>query len=198
MTRSSLEANLEVRPRTADQGTGATAAPDGLVSDRGPSGSPILLLVNGVTEVIDLEPRTSLLDALREHLELTGTKKGCDHGTCGACTVWVDGRRVLSCLTLAVTCEGREITTIEGLAPDGELHPMQRAFIEHDAFQCGYCTPGQIMSAVALIREDNAATDDDIAEFMSGNICRCAAYPNIRAAIREVRDAGQGENDATA
>ena len=156
------------------------------------------LAVNGDTRVVDLEPRTSLLDALRERLGLTGTKKGCDHGTCGACTVWVDGRRVLSCLALAVTCEGREITTIEGLAPDGELHPMQRAFIEHDAFQCGYCTPGQIMSAVALITEGNAATDEDIAEFMSGNICRCAAYPNIRAAIREVRDASQGENDATA
>ena len=156
------------------------------------------LAVNGDTRVVDLEPRTSLLDALRERLGLTGTKKGCDHGTCGACTVWVDGRRVLSCLTLAVTCEGREITTIEGLAPDGELHPMQRAFIEHDAFQCGYCTPGQLMSAVALIREGNAATDEDIAEFMSGNICRCAAYPNIRAAIREVRDASQGVSDATA
>jgi xanthine dehydrogenase YagT iron-sulfur-binding subunit len=156
------------------------------------------LAVNRDSRVVDLEPRTSLLDALRERLGLTGTKKGCDHETCGACTVWVDGRRVLSCLTLAVTCEGREITTIEGLAPDGELHPMQRAFIEHDAFQCGYCTPGQIMSAVALIREGNAATDEDIAEFMSGNICRCAAYPNIRVAIREVRDASQGESDATA
>jgi xanthine dehydrogenase YagT iron-sulfur-binding subunit len=157
-----------------------------------------IVAVNGDKRVVDLEPRTSLLDALRERLGLTGTKKGCDHGTCGACTVWVDGRRVLSCLTLAVTCEGREITTIEGLAPDGELHPMQRAFIEHDAFQCGYCTPGQLMSAVALIREGNAATDADIAEFMSGNICRCAAYPNIRAAIREVRDAIEGESDATA
>ena len=156
------------------------------------------LAVNGDTRVVDLEPRTSLLDALRERLGLTGTKKGCDHGTCGACTVWVDGRRVLSCLTLAVTCEGREVTTIEGLAGNGQLHPMQRAFIEHDAFQCGYCTPGQIMSAVALIREGNATTDEDIAEFMSGNICRCAAYPNIRAAICDVRDANQGENDATA
>ena len=156
------------------------------------------LAVNGDTRVVDLEPRTSLLDALRERLGLTGTKKGCDHGTCGACTVWVDGRRVLSCLTLAVTCEGREVTTIEGLSGNGQLHAMQRAFIEHDAFQCGYCTPGQIMSAVALIREGNATTDEDIAEFMSGNICRCAAYPNIRAAIREVRDASQGESDATA
>jgi xanthine dehydrogenase YagT iron-sulfur-binding subunit len=145
--------------------------------------------VNGVVRTLDVEPRVSLLDALREHLDLTGTKKGCDQGTCGACTVWVDGRRVLACLTLAVACEGRAVTTIEGLARDGELHPMQRAFIEHDAFQCGYCTPGQIMSAVKLLEEGNAATDEDIAEFMSGNICRCAAYPNIRAAIRDVRDA---------
>jgi xanthine dehydrogenase YagT iron-sulfur-binding subunit len=147
------------------------------------------LTVNGETRVLELEPRVSLLDALREHLLLTGTKKGCDQGTCGACTVGVDGRRVLACLTLAVACEGREVTTIEGLAPGGELHPMQRAFIEHDAFQCGYCTPGQIMSAVKLLEEGNASTDEAIAESMSGNLCRCAAYPNIRAAIRHVRDA---------
>jgi len=147
------------------------------------------LMINGETHVVELEPRVSLLDALREHLGLTGTKKGCDQGTCGACTVWVDGRRVLACLTLAVACEGRAVTTIEGLAEDGELHPMQRAFIEHDAFQCGYCTPGQIMSAIKLIEEGHAGSDADIAEFMSGNICRCAAYPNIRAAIRRVRDA---------
>jgi len=147
------------------------------------------LNVNGEPRLVDVEPRVSLLDALREHLDLTGTKKGCDQGTCGACTVWVDGRRVLACLTLAVACEGRSVTTIEGLARDGELHPMQRAFVEHDAFQCGYCTPGQIMSAVKLLEEGNAATDEDIAELMSGNICRCAAYPNIRAAIRAVRDA---------
>jgi xanthine dehydrogenase YagT iron-sulfur-binding subunit len=145
--------------------------------------------VNGDLYEIDLEPRVSLLDALRDHLSLTGTKKGCDQGTCGACTVWVDDRRVLACLTLAVSCEGHEISTIEGLAPAGELHPMQRAFIEHDAFQCGYCTSGQIMSAVALLKEGNATTDDEIAEHMSGNLCRCAAYPHIRAAIREVRDA---------
>jgi xanthine dehydrogenase YagT iron-sulfur-binding subunit len=150
------------------------------------------LTVNGETHVLALEPRVSLLDALREHLLLTGTKKGCDQGTCGACTVWVDDRRVLACLTLAVACEGREVTTIEGLAADGELHPMQQAFIEHDAFQCGYCTPGQIMSAVKLLEEGNASTDEDIAEFMSGNLCRCAAYPNIRAAIRHVRDAPDG------
>jgi xanthine dehydrogenase YagT iron-sulfur-binding subunit len=156
---------------------------------RGMTSSLVNLRVNGADRLLDLEPRTSLLDALREHLELTGSKKGCDQGTCGACTVWVEGRRVLSCLTLAVTCEGHDVTTIEGIAPDGEPHPMQRAFVEHDAFQCGYCTPGQIMSAIALIEEGNASTDEAIAEFMSGNICRCAAYPNIRAAIREVRDA---------
>jgi xanthine dehydrogenase YagT iron-sulfur-binding subunit len=155
----------------------------------GPGPTPLALTVNGERHLIDLEPRVSLLDALREHLDLTGSKKGCDQGTCGACTVWVDGRRVLACLTLAVTCEGREVTTIEGLAADGELHPMQQAFIEHDALQCGYCTPGQIMSAVKLLEEGNAGSDEEIAEFMSGNICRCAAYPNIRAAIREVRDA---------
>jgi xanthine dehydrogenase YagT iron-sulfur-binding subunit len=156
--------------------------------------APVELSVNGETRVLELEPRVSLLDALREHLLLTGTKKGCDQGTCGACTVWVDGRRVLACLTLAVACEGREVTTIEGLAPDAELHPMQQAFIEHDAFQCGYCTPGQIMSAVKLLEEGNASTDEDIAEFMSGNLCRCAAYPNIRAAIRHVRDDPDGSS----
>ena len=156
--------------------------------------APVELSVNGETRVLELEPRVSLLDALREHLLLTGTKKGCDQGTCGACTVWVDGRRVLACLTLAVACEGREVTTIEGLAADGELHPMQQAFIEHDAFQCGYCTPGQIMSAVKLLEEGNASTDEDIAEFMSGNLCRCAAYPNIRAAIRHVRDDPDGSS----
>jgi xanthine dehydrogenase YagT iron-sulfur-binding subunit len=149
----------------------------------------MVLMVNGGRHEVDLEPRVSLLDALREHLELSGTKKGCDQGTCGACTVWVDGRRVLACLTLAVACEGHEVTTIEGIGRDGELHPMQRAFVEHDAFQCGFCTSGQIMSAIALIDEGNATTDEDIAEFMSGNICRCAAYPNIRSAIRAVRDA---------
>jgi xanthine dehydrogenase YagT iron-sulfur-binding subunit len=149
---------------------------------------PVFLTVNGTAQTRPLEPRTSLLDALREHLRLTGTKKGCDQGTCGACTVWIDGRRVLACLTLAIATEGHEVTTIEGLAEGEELHPMQRAFIEHDAFQCGYCTPGQIMSAVKLIEEGNATTDEAIAEYMSGNVCRCAAYPNIRAAIRDVRD----------
>jgi xanthine dehydrogenase YagT iron-sulfur-binding subunit len=167
----------------------ATSAQSGSLVDRGPSAGPVTLTVNAQARVVCLEPRTSLLDALREHLELTGSKKGCDQGTCGACTVWVDGRRVLACLTLAVTCEGHEVTTIEGIGADGEPHPMQHAFVEHDAFQCGYCTSGQIMSAIALIEEGNASTDEAIAEFMSGNICRCAAYPNIRAAIREVRDA---------
>src|SRR3954453_7713968 len=155
---------------------------------RGPAPTRADLSVNGETRSLELEPRVSLLDALRDHLDLTGTKKGCDQGTCGACTVWVDGRRVLACLTLAMAASGHEITTIEGLADGEELHPMQRAFVEHDAFQCGYCTPGQIMSAVKLIEEGNAGSDADIAEFMSGNICRCAAYPNIRAAIRQVRD----------
>jgi xanthine dehydrogenase YagT iron-sulfur-binding subunit len=157
-----------------------------------PATVPVPLQVNGRPHVVDLEPRVSLLDALREHLDLTGSKKGCDQGTCGACTVWVDGRRVLACLTLAMAASGHEITTIEGLADGDQLHPMQRAFIEHDAFQCGYCTPGQLMSAVKLIEEGNADSEEDIREFMSGNICRCAAYPNIRAAIRQVRDAGGG------
>jgi xanthine dehydrogenase YagT iron-sulfur-binding subunit len=153
----------------------------------------VVLTVNGKRRDVRLEPRVSLLDALREHLGLTGSKKGCDQGTCGACTVWVDGRRVLACLTLAVACEDREVTTIEGLSSGDDLHPMQAAFVERDAFQCGYCTPGQIMSAVALLEEGHAGDDAEIAEWMSGNICRCAAYPNIRAAIRDVRDAAGGE-----
>jgi xanthine dehydrogenase YagT iron-sulfur-binding subunit len=158
----------------------------------GPEAVPVTLTINGTEHRVALEPRVSLLDALREHLDLTGSKKGCDQGTCGACTVWIDGRRVLACLTLAVAAEGHEVTTIEGLADGDQLHPMQEAFIEHDAFQCGYCTSGQIMSAVKLLEEGNASTDEDIAEFMSGNICRCAAYPNIRAAIRQVRDGDGG------
>jgi xanthine dehydrogenase YagT iron-sulfur-binding subunit len=156
---------------------------------RGPQAGTVVLSINGQERELLMEPRVSLLDALREHLGLTGSKKGCDQGTCGACTVWVDGRRVLACLTLAVTCEGREVTTIEGLSAAGSLHPMQAAFVDRDAFQCGYCTPGQIMSAVALLEEGHAGDDEEIAEWMSGNICRCAAYPNIRAAIRDVRDA---------
>jgi len=136
---------------------------------------------------LEIDSRVTLLDALRDHLGLTGTKKGCDQGACGACTVLLDARRVLSCLTLAAQSDGREVTTIEGLSgEDGELHPMQAAFVRHDGFQCGYCTPGQIMSAVALLEEGRAGSDEEIKEFMSGNLCRCGAYPNIRAAIRDV------------
>jgi xanthine dehydrogenase YagT iron-sulfur-binding subunit len=166
----------------------ATAPRERELVVRGPVSEPVALTVNGLTYALDIEPRVSLLDALRERLELFGTKKGCDQGTCGACTVLVDGRRVLSCLTVAMTCEGRDITTIEGLATDGQLHPMQQAFIDHDAFQCGYCTAGQVLSAVCLGPEGHAGSDEEIAEHMSGNLCRCAAYPNIRAAIRDVRD----------
>ena len=166
-----------------------TAAP---ATKRGPGSDAVSLRVNGRDHELRLEPRVSLLDALREHLALTGSKKGCDQGTCGACTVWVDRRRVLSCLTLAISCEGHDVTTIEGLATNTDLHPMQQAFITHDAFQCGFCTSGQIMSAVALLGEGHAANDAEISEWMSGNICRCAAYPNIRKAIREVRDAPIG------
>ena len=147
--------------------------------------SRIELTVNGVRKQLDVAPWTTLLDALREHLGLTGTKKGCDHGQCGACTVLVDGRRINSCLTLAVMRDGADVTTVEGLAEGDALHPVQAAFVEHDAFQCGYCTPGQICSAVGLLREGRARTDDEIRELMSGNICRCGAYPNIVAAIRQ-------------
>ena len=150
---------------------------------------PVKLRVNGKAQTLQLEPRVALLDALREYMGLTGSKKGCDHGQCGACTVHIDGERQLSCLTLAVRAQGREITTIEGLSQNGELHPMQLAFIENDAFQCGYCTPGQIMSATALIKEGRAHTDAEIRESMSGNLCRCAAYPNILAAVKAVRAA---------
>ena len=142
------------------------------------------LRINGRTYQLQLDSRATLLDTLRERLALTGAKKGCDRGECGACTVHIERRRVLSCLTLAVMAEGKDVTTIEGLAPAGELHPVQAAFIEHDAFQCGYCTPGQIMSALACIREGHASSDDEIREFMSGNICRCSAYPQIVAAVR--------------
>jgi xanthine dehydrogenase YagT iron-sulfur-binding subunit len=163
----------------------------------GPAETRVSLSINAVERRVSIEPRVSLLDLLRERLDLTGTKKGCDHGACGACTVLIDGRRVLSCLTLAIACEGHEVSTIESLAQDGELHPLQRAFITHDAFQCGYCTPGQLMSAVALLEEGHASSDAEIGEWMSGNLCRCAAYPNIRAAIREVRDASGGNGGAT-
>jgi xanthine dehydrogenase YagT iron-sulfur-binding subunit len=142
--------------------------------------------VNGTPVELDVAGHETLLDVLRDRLELTGTKKGCDQGACGACTVHIDGKRVLSCLTLAAQCEGREVTTIEGLGVDGQLHPLQEAFVHHDALQCGYCTPGQIMSAAALLAEGRAESDDEVREFMSGNLCRCGAYPNIVAAIRDV------------
>ena len=145
----------------------------------------LTLHVNGCKRRLHLDSRVTLLDALREYLGLTGTKKGCDQGACGACTVLVDRKRVLSCLVLAAQCDGRDVMTIEGLAKDQELHPVQEAFIRHDSFQCGYCTPGQIMSALALLEEGRAGSDEQIREFMSGNLCRCGAYPNIVAAIRE-------------
>lgn len=148
------------------------------------------LKINGRDYDVPVDPRATLLDTLRERLGLTGTKKGCDRGECGACTVHIDGRRALSCLTLAVMTEGKQVTTIEGLSQDGELHPVQAAFIAHDALQCGYCTPGQIMSAVALIREGRANSDEEIREFMSGNLCRCAAYPQIVAAVRAAASGG--------
>ncbi len=152
-----------------------------------PPGAAVALTVNGKRHEVQLDPRVTLLDLLREHLGLTGTKKGCDHGQCGACTVLVDGRRIYSCLTLAVMHTGAKVTTVEGLADGDTLHPVQAAFLKHDAFQCGYCTPGQICSAVALLAEGRARTDAEVREQMSGNLCRCGAYPNIVAAVQEAR-----------
>jgi xanthine dehydrogenase YagT iron-sulfur-binding subunit len=166
--------------------TGAEAAPASAKAN-GHKPVDVTLNVNGREYLLSFDVRTSLLDLLRERLGLTGAKKGCDHGQCGACTVLLDGRRELSCLTLAVAAQGRAITTIEGLATNGTLHPMQQAFIDHDAFQCGYCTPGQIMSAVACVNEEHANSDTDIREYMSGNLCRCAAYPNIVDAIKQAK-----------
>ena len=162
------------------------SATTGLTAVGASAATVVPLRVNGTTWQVPLDGRLTLLNALRDHLGLTGTKKGCDQGACGACTVLLDGKRRLSCLTLAAQCAGHEVTTIEGLARSGQLHPLQEAFVRHDGLQCGYCTPGQIMSGVALLAEGRAGSDDEIREFMSGNICRCGAYPNIVAAIREV------------
>jgi xanthine dehydrogenase YagT iron-sulfur-binding subunit len=164
------------QPNTAQPIADRVAVPDGI---------SVVLTVNGVEARLTVSPWTTLLDALRDYLNLTGTKKGCDHGQCGACTVLVDGRRINSCLTLVVMREGAQVITVEGLATNGRLHPLQQAFMDHDAFQCGYCTPGQLCSAAGLIAEGKARTADEIRELMSGNICRCGAYPNIVAAIQQ-------------
>jgi xanthine dehydrogenase YagT iron-sulfur-binding subunit len=169
---------------SASQGAEPAA---GAAAPTSPNLTKVTLRINGQEHALEIDARVSLLDALREHLNLTGSKKGCDHGQCGACTLLVNGRRINSCLSLAVMHEGDEITSIEGLAHGEQLHPMQAAFIEHDGFQCGYCTPGQICSAVALLKENHANDDREIREWMSGNLCRCGAYPNIVAAIKEAK-----------
>jgi xanthine dehydrogenase YagT iron-sulfur-binding subunit len=174
-----------VTDRATTDGIVPTQAPGAAVEAHQPI--QMTLMIDGQRRQLQADVRTTLLDALREKLGLTGTKKGCDQGQCGACTVHVDGRRVLGCLTLAIAVQGHKITTIEGLATQGKLHPMQQAFIDYDALQCGYCTPGQIMSAVAMVNEGHADTDDDIREYMSGNLCRCACYPNIVAAINDAK-----------
>jgi xanthine dehydrogenase YagT iron-sulfur-binding subunit len=180
MTGCAALAAVGVAPLAARENETPTTAADATVA--------INLTINGEPRALTLDVRVTVLDALREHLQLTGTKKGCDQGQCGACTVLIGGRRVLSCLTLAVAAQGRPIETVEGLAgAGGRLHPMQQAFIDQDGFQCGYCTPGQIMSAIACVREGHARTDADIREYMSGNLCRCAAYPKIVAAIKQAR-----------
>jgi len=176
-------ASILIAPMLSGQTAVAEKAAD-------PHAVAVTLNVNGRTHALSLDPRTTLLDALREHLDLVGTKKGCDQGACGACTVIVNGRRVNSCLTLAVMHDGHTITTIEGLGDNGHLHPVQAAFIRNDGFQCGYCTPGQICSAVALIQEGHAGSDEEIREWMAGNVCRCGAYVNIVAAIREAAKGG--------
>ena len=168
----------------------ASAKAEQEVSTAAKDAVPVTLRVNGKNYDLRIDPRTTLLDCLREHLHLTGSKKGCDHGQCGACTVHINGRRMNSCLIFAAMHEGDEITTIEGLGQPENLHAMQQAFVEHDAYQCGYCTSGQIMSAVALLKEPCGPEDTEVKEFMSGNICRCGAYPNIVAAIQSVRQGG--------
>ncbi len=176
--------------RPTESATAGSPAAGGVADPAPPPAISVVLTVNEQFHRLDLDPRTSLLDALREHLHMTGTKKGCNQGACGACTVLVDGRRINSCLTLAVMQQGTRITTIEGLADGDTLHPLQTAFIEHDAFQCGYCTPGQIVSGVACIAEGHAGSLDEIREWMSGNICRCGAYPGIVAAVDQAARAG--------
>ena len=182
-------AGLAVGPQVAEAGEALAAPAPAAQEAVGASLVDVTFSVNGQPQALRVDPRVTLLDALRDRLRLTGTKKGCDRGQCGACTVHVDGRRVLSCLTLVASMRGRQVTTIEGLADGDDLHPMQQAFIECDAFQCGFCTPGQIMSAVALVREGHAGSDDEIRDFMAGNICRCGAYENIVAAVRTARGA---------
>src|SRR5215207_2684267 len=172
-------------PKTIIHGVGMSDAPLRNAATAAPATISVTLEVNGQSRTLTVAPWTTLLDALRDRLGLTGTKKGCDQGQCGACTVLVDGRRINSCLTLAVMKDGAKVTTVEGLASHGALHALQQAFIDHDAFQCGYCTPGQICSATGLIAEGKANTADEIRELMSGNICRCGAYPNIVAAIQQ-------------
>ena len=178
---------VTARPLVGAAQTAPVAAANDVGTEKIEGAIGVSLRINGKTVSLEIDPRTSLLDCLREHAVLTGTKKGCDHGQCGACTVHVNGRRINSCLTLAAMHEGDEITTIEGLGESGNLHPMQASFVEHDGYQCGYCTSGQIMSAVALLKEPCGPKDADVKELMSGNICRCGAYPNIVAAVQAVR-----------
>jgi xanthine dehydrogenase YagT iron-sulfur-binding subunit len=202
MTEAAHDPTFDFNRRTLIKGTlfGAAAVPlaGGSEAAVAPAPAPavkahqmasVALTINRQPYKLSVDVRASLLDALRDTAGLTGTKKGCDHGQCGACTVLVDGKRQLSCMSFAVMNEGKEITTIEGLeSADGQLHPMQQAFMDHDAFQCGYCTPGQILSGIACINEGHASTDEEIREYMSGNLCRCAAYPNIVEAVKQARD----------
>ena len=186
LTRRDAVIAAAVAPAILSASLAGSASPSTAASRAAANTVPTRLTVNGTEHALDLDPRASLLDVLREQLGLTGCKKGCDHGQCGACTVHLDGRRIVSCLTPAVQVDQREVLTIEGLSPsDGPLHPMQQAFIEHDALQCGYCTPGQIMAAVACVHEGHAGSPDQIREYMSGNLCRCGAYVGIVAAIED-------------